>query len=130
MENAHLKPRFWLSVVASLAVSYTHLRAHETDTSLFVGSVRCVIRDSTRKHPMVTHFSKALQTDGKRTFETEVLVIGGGVTGCLLYTSPSPRDGHLSIRRQRQMCNKRQHKETSHGDTLLEGPANRWKTHI
>src|SRR5665647_2154815 len=23
-------------------VSYTHLRAHETDTSLFVGSVRCV----------------------------------------------------------------------------------------
>src|SRR5665647_1999757 len=24
------------------AVSYTHLRAHETDTSLFVGSVRCV----------------------------------------------------------------------------------------
>src|SRR5665647_3372369 len=26
----------------SRAVSYTHLRAHETDTSLFVGSVRCV----------------------------------------------------------------------------------------
>src|SRR5665647_2442381 len=25
-------------------------------------------------------------------------------TGCLLYTSPSPRDGLLSIRRQRQMC--------------------------
>src|SRR5665647_2076141 len=24
--------------------------------------------------------------------------------GCLLYTSPSPRDGLLSIRRQRQMC--------------------------
>src|SRR5665647_103880 len=23
---------------------------------------------------------------------------------CLLYTSPSPRDGHLTIRRQRQMC--------------------------
>src|SRR5665647_3097552 len=24
--------------------------------------------------------------------------------GCLLYTSPSPRDGLLSLRRQRQMC--------------------------
>src|SRR5665647_1114627 len=27
---------------------------------------------------------------------------------CLLYTSPSPRDGHLSIRRQRQDVYKRQ----------------------
>ena len=27
---------------ALYAVSYTHLRAHETDSSLFVGSVRCV----------------------------------------------------------------------------------------
>src|SRR5665647_3308570 len=28
---------------------------------------------------------------------------------CLLYTSPSPRDGHLSIRRQRQMCIREQY---------------------
>src|SRR5665647_2408356 len=28
------------------SVSYTHLRAHETDTSLFVGSVQMCIRDS------------------------------------------------------------------------------------
>src|SRR5665647_3881494 len=32
----------------SRTVSYTHLRAHETDTSLFVGSVRMCIRDSGR----------------------------------------------------------------------------------
>src|SRR5665647_3533413 len=30
------------AVVGLEPVSYTHLRAHETDTSLFVGSVRCV----------------------------------------------------------------------------------------
>src|SRR5665647_815338 len=33
---------------------------------------------------------------------------------CLLYTSPSPRDGHLSIRRQRQMCIKRQVDDLPH----------------
>src|SRR5665647_2806668 len=41
-------------------------------------------------------------------------------TVCLLYTSPSPRDGHLSIRRQRQMCNKRQY--AHHVRRCGEGP--------
>src|SRR5665647_492097 len=34
--------------------------------------------------------------------------VSAPVVGCLLYTSPSPRDGHLSIRRQRQDVYKRQ----------------------
>src|SRR5665647_3183150 len=35
----------WSTRSPSGAVSYTHLRAHETDSSLFVGSVQMCIRD-------------------------------------------------------------------------------------
>src|SRR5665647_2319313 len=35
----------WNASTITIPVSYTHLRAHETDSYLFVGSVRCVIRD-------------------------------------------------------------------------------------
>src|SRR5665647_1362453 len=89
-------------------VSYTHLRAHETDTSLFVGSVRCVIRD--RSGAGVAGFTGGGAADfflKKLNIEYACRVTLFYET-CLLYTSPSPRDGHLSIRRQRQMCNKRQ----------------------
>src|SRR5665647_1261687 len=39
--NKHL-PTNTVYPLWGLPVSYTHLRAHETDTYLFVGSVRCV----------------------------------------------------------------------------------------
>src|SRR5665647_2107967 len=45
---------------------------------------------------------------------------------CLLYTSPSPRDGHLSIRRQRQDVYKRQLKDRLAGVVrgMLDGRSN------
>src|SRR5665647_3210151 len=42
----------------------------------------------------------------------------GGVRTCLLYTSPSPRDGHLSIRRQASDVYKRQ--------DIDDGPVEVW----
>src|SRR5665647_1016369 len=89
-------------------VSYTHLRAHETDTYLFVGSVKMCIRDristggtlqdlSRRKGRHRKYGGLKWQQSTKELYRN-----------CLLYTSPSPRDGHLSIRRQRQDVYKRQ----------------------
>src|SRR5665647_2507796 len=89
-------------------VSYTHLRAHETDTSLFVGSVRCGIRDRF----IVVFLCPPRTCTG--WISVNVLSCNESLNevvcaiSCLLYTSPSPRDGHLSIRRQRQMWYKRQ----------------------
>src|SRR5665647_848537 len=91
-----------------MPVSYTHLRAHETDTSLFVGSVRMCIRD----RDYVWDILKVLYPSeygyelrrGANVIDTLLV----DYNACLLYTSPSPRDGHLSIRRQRQNVYKRQ----------------------
>src|SRR5665647_2892681 len=91
-------------------VSYTHLRAHETDTSLFVGSVRCVIRDSLNTYSLSSWILMRLYEYTMVVFGVNLISKPYNHCACLLYTSPSPRDGHLSIRRQRQMCNKRQSK--------------------
>jgi len=53
---------------------------------------------------MVTHFSKALQTDGKRTFETEVLVIGGGVTGAGIMRDLALRGIHSLLIDKKDLC--------------------------
>src|SRR5665647_427211 len=90
------------------AVSYTHLRAHETDTSLFVGSVQMCIRDSSHALRHSEAPDKILQQVKTGVGTDERLGDASLFGGCLLYTSPSPRDGHLSIRRQRPDVYKRQ----------------------
>src|SRR5665647_3487933 len=89
-------------------VSYTHLRAHETDSYLFVGSVRMCIRDRLQVPWSYRHlvscrsrllFVRRQVGSPQKIYESDT---------CLLYTSPSPRDGLLSIRRQRQNVYKRQ----------------------
>src|SRR5665647_2566241 len=40
------------------------------------------------------------------------------ISPCLLYTSPSPRDGHLSIRRQASDVYKRQDWDHNHGKSF------------
>src|SRR5665647_2586554 len=89
-------------------VSYTHLRAHETDSYLFVGSVKMCIRDSFYIRAKCN--SVFGEWSAKNSFSTTNQSYVGikNVQTCLLYTSPSPRDGLLSIRRQRQDVYKRQ----------------------
>src|SRR5665647_3506010 len=96
------------SSTCTKTVSYTHLRAHETDTSLFVGSGQMCIRDRgyTQKAIVGGHkvYLKTGEYDDGRLGE----IFLDMHKDCLLYTSPSPRDGHLSIRRQRSDVYKRQ----------------------
>src|SRR5665647_3412903 len=91
-----------------MAVSYTHLRAHETDTSLFVGQRQMCIRDRGKAF-FLRHLPCFLNSlsPNIRAYN----VVSGfkqNINGCLLYTSPSPRDGHLSIRRAASDVYKRQ----------------------
>src|SRR5665647_1566195 len=78
------------------------LRIENTDTSREVAEAVDQIQDSLRW--------LGLDWDGQLTFQLDRLDDCRAVAqrlvseGCLLYTSPSPRDGLLSIRRQRQMC--------------------------
>src|SRR5665647_2632148 len=91
-----------------ISVSYTHLRAHETDSYLFVGSVKMCIRD---RHIAIGIINGQEIKMGRRADFTRTIDAGDchrQVYICLLYTSPSPRDGLLSIRRQRQDVYKRQ----------------------
>src|SRR5665647_3537324 len=76
-----------MKLLCVVSVSYTHLRAHETDTSLFVGSVRCVIRDrcdtNTLSHFPAQTFCHAFPHNRclTRPYETTLCSV------CLLYTS-------------------------------------------
>src|SRR5665647_1098417 len=91
-----------------ISVSYTHLRAHETDTSLFVGSVQMCIRDRCQNYLNIdAPIALAIIVTFARSYFEIISGHGAGYL-CLLYTSPSPRDGHLSIRRQRPDVYKRQ----------------------
>src|SRR5665647_3225381 len=101
------------------AVSYTHLRAHETDTSLFVGSVKMCIRDSSRSRRWDRSCSRPLTRMPLSTMQRPSQSCSSRNGGCLLYTSPSPRDGHLSIRRQRQDVYKRQQQVKTLGPVVL-----------
>src|SRR5665647_3130814 len=52
------------------------------------------------------YFTGQVRLETIRSWDRPGLGVAEGLErmACLLYTSPSPRDGHLSIRRQRQMC--------------------------
>src|SRR5665647_3430426 len=107
----------------SLPVSYTHLRAHETDTSLFVGQRQMCIRDrSVGCHEEIRSGMALLVTDAAEAAEA-IGDYGSDLAPCLLYTSPSPRDGHLSIRRAASDVYKRQVCRMSRGDPIRDGAA-------
>ncbi len=53
---------------------------------------------------MVTHSSKALHRSGKRTFATEVLVIGGGVTGAGILRDLAQRGIHCLLIDKKDLC--------------------------
>src|SRR5665647_3198678 len=92
----------------SQPVSYTHLRAHETDSYLFVGSVRMCIRDRLCCAAVTADDGAAAGPTSAPGQTSKPATQPKYVPACLLYTSPSPRDGLLSIRRQRQDVYKRQ----------------------
>src|SRR5665647_556119 len=91
-----------------IAVSYTHLRAHETDSSLFVGQRQMCIRDSNQyksKPPLCWEPRTGHRMERYEKVQPRLLAL---LYCCLLYTSPSPRDGLLSIRRAASDVYKRQ----------------------
>src|SRR5665647_304689 len=89
-------------------VSYTHLRAHETDTSLFVGKRQMCIRDRDYTVAVIDFRVTNPSTSQFVVKDIDVSLDTREGKTCLLYTSPSPRDGHLSIRRQASDVYKRQ----------------------
>ena len=79
-----------------IAVSYTHLRAHETDSYLVCRLLLEKIKQNIFPFPLeVTEVDacKLVAKDIIKQFNNIDICVFGT---CLLYTSPSPRDGLLS----------------------------------
>src|SRR5665647_1354952 len=92
----------------SRSVSYTHLRAHETDSSLFGRQRQMCIRDrDVAAEPLGDDDVGGALADAAALDETDEVQLRQ-VQICLLYTSPSPRDGLLSIRSAASDVYKRQ----------------------
>src|SRR5665254_19843 len=90
---------------ASRAVSYTHLRAHETPEHL----VCRLLLEKKRRPPRSTRVRSSAASDvykrqvAGRVNDQRLAGLGekgcdgrGRLAGCLLYTSPSPRDSCAS----------------------------------
>src|SRR5664279_4968849 len=84
-----------------ISVSYTHLRAHETDSYLVCRLLRSTLSSSSAaadvyKRQRQSH-RRARRQHGDGQMGYGARSAGSGVLYfCLLYTSPSPRDGLLS----------------------------------
>src|SRR5665647_2058482 len=78
-------------------VSYTHLRAHETDSSLFRRQRQMCIRDSLVLVARYLRVPQQVQVLLQEYQHVLFLIPQAQWQTCLLYTSPSPRDGLLSI---------------------------------
>src|SRR5665647_2803786 len=92
-----------------MTVSYTHLRAHETDSYLIRRQRQMCIRDSIQRQCRTMSALPPIATIRGGELSSMRQDDTPAYNDCLLYTSPSPRDGLLSNSSAASDVYKRQH---------------------